>query len=68
MSPQPERQEILIECVSIGATLSIAAINAATGLEVRFQVPAQTRMEEIRRLASAKLRYVAEKKGKSLTE
>lgn len=57
----PER-EILIECVSIGAVQRIAAIDAETGLEVIFQVPAHTRKEEIRKLAEAKLRYVAAKK------
>ncbi len=69
MSLPPERQEILIECVNIGAALRVAAVNATTGLEVSFQVPARTGAEEIRRLAAAKLRYVAERrKGRSSGE
>lgn len=61
MSTKPERQEILLECVSIGNTQRVAAINAATGAEVSFQVPLHTGTEEIRKLAIAKLNYVAAK-------
>lgn len=61
MPTQPERQEILIECVSIGASQRVAAIDASTGLEVSFQAPARAGPEEIRKLAAAKLRYVAAK-------
>lgn len=67
MAHQADGQEILIECVRIGGTQKVLAVDAKTGLEVAFQAPAQTGTEEIRKLAALKLRYVAERRHEGKT-
>lgn len=48
-------REVYLELIQLGNALRAAAIDAATGEEVVFQVPSKTSRPEIERLAMAKL-------------
>ena len=56
-------EEVYLELQTVGSALNVAAIAASDGLEVRFQVPAQTPREDIKALAFQKLAYVRKKSG-----
>ena len=63
--PASKQREVIIEYAQYGSTLRVTAVDAETGLEVVFQVPANISMSEIERLAINKLTYVAEKQKKT---
>lgn len=49
--------DIYLEFTTVGQFVSVAAIDAGTGVEVRFAVPLSARRSDIERLARQKLRY-----------
>jgi len=53
--------EIIVETQRVGASLRVAAVDVATGVEVVFQAPASASRVAIERLAASKLRYVMSK-------
>jgi len=63
--PPKGDQAILLEIITIGSSLKVAAIDEETGLEVSFIAPANTSRADIERLARSKLAYVAKKNGAS---
>jgi len=54
--------EIIIEVTSWGGALAVAAIDARSLIEVRFQAPADADSAAIERLARAKLAFVQGKR------
>lgn len=50
-------REVYIETQQVGGSVRVAAVDAATGEEVVFQVPPSTTRREIDRLALAKLAW-----------
>ena len=50
-------REIYIETQQVGGSVRVAAVDAATGEEVVFQVPVRTTQAEINQLALAKLAW-----------
>ncbi|WP_417488744.1 DUF6898 family protein [Maricaulis sp.] len=50
-------REIYIEIQQVGASVRVAAVDAATGEEVVFQVPVRTTRAEIDQLALSKLAW-----------
>ena len=50
-------REIYIETQQVGGSVRVAAVDAATGEEVVFQVPPSTSKTEINQLAMAKLTW-----------
>ena len=55
MSPKPG-EEVYFELTRIGASVKVAAIDAATGTEVSVMGPASAAPSDLQRLALAKLR------------
>jgi hypothetical protein len=53
-----DENQVLIECVRVGAILRVTAIDPVTGTEVTFQAPASLRPVELRQTAINKLKYV----------
>lgn len=51
-----ESREVLFEFTAIGATMKVAAIDAATGIEVTVMGPARAARADLQKLALAKLR------------
>jgi hypothetical protein len=51
-----EPREVLFEFTAIGAAIKVAAIDAATGVEVTVMGPAQASRADLQKLALAKLR------------
>ena len=51
-----EGREVLFEFTAVGAVLKVAAIDAATGIEVTVMGPASASRADLRKLALAKLR------------
>tara|TARA_R110002073_G_scaffold18337_4_gene68054 strand:- start:3594 stop:3830 length:237 start_codon:yes stop_codon:yes gene_type:complete len=58
-------REIYIETLQVGGSVRVAAVDAATGEEVVFQVPVRTTQAEINQLALSKLAW---KMGKTASE
>jgi hypothetical protein len=54
--PVPERGEVYFEFTAIGGLLRVAAVDAATGIEVVTFGPATAAQTDLERLALAKLR------------
>ena len=50
-------REIYVETQQVGGSVRVAAVDAATGEEVVFQVPVRTTQAEINQLALAKLAW-----------
>lgn len=50
-------REIYVEMIPAGKALRVAAVDAETGLEMIFQVPANTPRPDIDRLARAKIMW-----------
>lgn len=50
-------REVYIETQQVGGSVRVAAVDAATGEEVVFQVPPRTTQAEINQLALAKLAW-----------
>jgi hypothetical protein len=50
-------REIYVEIQQVGGSVRVAAVDAATGEEVVFQVPPRTTQAEINQLALAKLAW-----------
>ena len=50
-------REIYVEIIAAGNALRVAAVDAETGTELVFQVPAKTARAEIDRLARAKVEW-----------
>ncbi|WP_417481688.1 DUF6898 family protein [Maricaulis sp.] len=50
-------REIYVETQQVGGSVRVAAVDAATGEEVVFQVPPRTTKAEIDQLAMAKLAW-----------
>jgi hypothetical protein len=65
ISGEPPKGEasILLEIITIGSSLKVAAVDEETGLEVSFVAPANTSRADLERLARSKLAYVAKKNG-----
>jgi hypothetical protein len=61
--PPKGKAPILLEIITIGSSLKVAAIDEETGLEVSFVAPANTSRADLERLARSKLAYVAKKNG-----
>ena len=51
-----EGREVLFEFTAVGAVMKVAAIDAATGIEVTVMGPASASRADLRKLALAKLR------------
>ena len=51
-----ERREVLFEFTVVGAVMKVAAIDAATGIEVTVMGPVQASRADLQKLALAKLR------------
>jgi hypothetical protein len=60
----PAPREILIECVKVGTSVKVTAMDAATGTEVTFQAPFNAGQSTIKRIAADKIKYVLERQGK----
>lgn len=50
-------REVYIETQQVGSSVRVAAVDAATGEEIVFQVPVRTTQAEINQLALAKLAW-----------
>ena len=50
-------REVYIETHQVGSSVRVAAVDAATGEEIVFQVPVRTSQAEINQLALAKLAW-----------
>jgi hypothetical protein len=50
------RREVLFEFTAIGAVMKVAAIDAATGIEVTVMGPTHASRADLQKLALAKLR------------
>ncbi|MFA5040336.1 MAG: hypothetical protein WC464_01705 [Bdellovibrionales bacterium] len=55
--------EIIFEIQRIGAIVRVSAIEAENGTEVVFQAPATTSNEDLKRLATNKLKYVLKRQA-----
>jgi hypothetical protein len=51
-----ERREVLFEFTAVGAVMKVAAIDAATGIEVTVMGPSHASRADLQKLALAKLR------------
>lgn len=51
-----EHREVLFEFTAIGAVMKVAAIDAATGIEVTVMGPSHASRADLQKLALAKLR------------
>ena len=58
-----EGREVLFEFTAVGAVMKVAAIDAATGIEVTVMGPASASRADLRKLALAKLRKRLEAAG-----
>ncbi len=56
-----DKLDIIIETTRIGATLRVAAMDAATGIEIIFQAPLKTSQRTLHQLAVKKMEYVLKK-------
>jgi len=54
-------EEVYFEMTKIGTVMRVAAVDAATGIEVVIQGPASYSPASLKKTALAKLRYVIEK-------
>ena len=54
--PENEPREVYFEFTAIGSAVRVAAIDAATGIEVTVMGPATAAKADLERLALAKLR------------
>lgn len=54
-------REVLIECVQIGTSIRVTAMDVETGTEVVFQAPVTASQATIKRIASDKMRFVLSK-------
>ncbi|MDD5585734.1 MAG: hypothetical protein PHY92_02115 [Alphaproteobacteria bacterium] len=55
-------REVLIEMARMGSIMRVTAVDAATGIEVVIQGPANASQKELQRIAIAKLNYVMKRK------
>lgn len=55
--PTVSEQGIILETRCLGRIVRVTAIDVQTALEVVFQAPVSTPVEDIRRLAAQKLAY-----------
>ena len=62
MSP-PRDREVYFEVTRLGATVKVAAIDGATGIEVSVVGPASAAPSDLQQLALAKLRARLAKEG-----
>lgn len=51
-----EHREVLFEFTAVGSVMKVAAIDAATGIEVTVMGPAHASRADLQKLALAKLR------------
>jgi hypothetical protein len=51
-----ERREVLFEFTAVGAVMKVAAIDAATGIEVTVMGPVHASRADLQKLALGKLR------------
>jgi len=54
-TPDPSPREVLFEFTAIGSVVKVAAIDAATGIEVSVMGPVHASRADMQRLALAKL-------------
>jgi uncharacterized protein DUF6898 len=54
-APPPGPREVLFEFTAIGGTVKVAAIDAATGIEVSVVGPVRASQADLQKLALAKL-------------
>ena len=55
MADARERREVLFEFTAVGAVMKVAAIDAATGIEVMVMGPTHASRADLQKLALAKL-------------
>ena len=60
-----ERREILFEFTAVGPVMKVAAIDAATGIEVTVMGPTHASRADLQKLALAKLKKRLESSGPS---
>ena len=60
----PRDRGVYFEVTRLGATVKVAAIDGATGIEVSVVDPASAAASDLRRLALAKLKARLAKEGK----
>jgi hypothetical protein len=61
--PVPEPREVYFEFVSIGTTIKVVAIDAATGTEVTVMGPTSATQADLERLALQKLKARLAREG-----
>jgi len=60
----PREREVYFEVTRLGATVKVAAIDGATGIEVSVVGPASAAASDLQQLALAKLKARLAKEGK----
>ena len=58
LNPDSAGSAILLEMRPAGRAMEVAAVDEASGIEVRFAAPANTPLEAVQRLARRKINYV----------